>query len=187
MTAREVRRSRTLLVVSSYHHGNTMLLARAMAEAIGADILAPEAASPELLRDYDLVGLGGGIDSGRHYRPLLEFAERLPKVDGRPAFIFSTCGTPASLAPGDMLRRQVESNHAALRALLAERGYRVVGEHGCVGFNTNSFLRFFGGLNRGRPNADDLEEARAFARGLPEALAEAGAVPLPRALSGPCP
>ena len=32
-----------------------------------------------------------------------------------------------------------------------------------AGFNTNLFLHLFGGLNKGRPNADDLDQARSFA------------------------
>jgi len=41
-------------------------------------------------------------------------------------------------------------------------------EFGCRGFNTNSFLRFFGGLNKGRPNAEDLRNAEEFARNVKE-------------------
>jgi hypothetical protein len=42
----------------------------------------------------------------------------------------------------------------------------IVGEYICAGFNTNSFLRFVGGVNKGRPNAADLGRAGAFARAL---------------------
>jgi hypothetical protein len=36
----------------------------------------------------------------------------------------------------------------------------------CPGFNTNSFLKFFGGINKGRPNANDLKRAEEFAMNL---------------------
>jgi len=36
----------------------------------------------------------------------------------------------------------------------------------CPGFNTNSFLKFFGGINKGRPNASDLKRAEEFAKKL---------------------
>jgi len=42
----------------------------------------------------------------------------------------------------------------------------IAGEFSCAGWNTNMFLRYFGGVNRGRPNAADLERARMFIRGL---------------------
>jgi len=54
----------------------------------------------------------------------------------------------------------------ALREKLQSRGYVVVDEFSCPGFNTNSFLTLFGGINKGRPNAEDLMHAEEFARNL---------------------
>jgi hypothetical protein len=42
----------------------------------------------------------------------------------------------------------------------------IVDEFMCPGWNTNTFLKAFGGINKGRPNAEDLEKAREFARKL---------------------
>jgi hypothetical protein len=33
-------------------------------------------------------------------------------------------------------------------------GYTIVDEFGCACFNTNKFLKHFGGLNKGRPNEE---------------------------------
>jgi len=41
--------------------------------------------------------------------------------------------------------------------------YIVKGEFSCKGFNTNSFIKFFGGMNKGRPNSEDLRNAAEFA------------------------
>ena len=38
----------------------------------------PQQTDPEELNRYDLVGFGEGIDSGKHYRELLDFANALP-------------------------------------------------------------------------------------------------------------
>jgi hypothetical protein len=38
---------------------------------------------------------------------------------------------------------------------------------GCAGFNTNKFLKYFGGINKGRPNVQDLKIAEDFASKLP--------------------
>jgi hypothetical protein len=35
----------------------------------------------------------------------------------------------------------------------------IVDEFGCAGLNTNGFLKFFGGMNKGRPNAEDPKHA----------------------------
>ncbi len=151
-----------LLVVYSYHHKNTETIARAFAPILGATIVTPREADPAQVAKYDLVGFGSGIDSGRHYAPLLDLADRLPQVADRKAFIFSTCGIPAfGFSQGFVLK-----NHSALREKLVSKGYQIVDEFGCVGWNTNVFLKYFGGLNKGRPNSGDLKRAEEFARGL---------------------
>ena len=35
-------------------------------------------------------------------------------------------------------------------------------EFGCTGFNTNRFLKYFGGINKGRPNAEDLKKRESL-------------------------
>jgi flavodoxin len=153
---------KALLVVYSYHHKNTEAIARAFAPILGAAVVTPQEVDPTEVAGYDLVGFGSGIDSGKHYAPLLDLADRLPQVANRNAFIFSTCGVPAfGFSQGFVLK-----NHTALRDKLLSKGYKIVGEFGCVGFNTNSFLKFFGGLNKGRPNAEDLKRAEEFAHNL---------------------
>lgn len=158
---------RSLVVVVSYHHGNTRKVADAVARVLGAEVRTPDQVTPDEVAEYDLVGLGSGIYSARHHESLLDLAEALPPAAGRRAFIFSTYGAPAVAAGGDFVR----NNHSRLRERLQAKGYAVAGEFACAGWNTNSFLKLFGGLNKGRPDADDLERARAFARGL---LATAG-------------
>ena len=45
---------------------------------------------------------------------------------------------------------------------LESKGYKVVDEFQCKGFNTNSFLKLFGGMNKGRPNASDLKHDKSL-------------------------
>jgi flavodoxin len=158
--------AKSLVIVCSYHQGNTARIAREMADALGAEVKSPGEVRPEELQEYELVGLGSGIDSGRHYKPLLDLADALPLAGGRRAFIFSTCGIPAFVGGKAYIESYAEESHAALRKKLLSRGFTVAGEFNCAGFNTNSFLKYFGGLNKGRPDAEDLEHAAAFARNL---------------------
>jgi len=153
---------RALLVVYSYHHKNTETIARAFAPVLAAKIVTPQEVDSTEVAGYDLVGFGSGIDSGKHYAPLLDLADRLPQVANRKAFIFSTCGAPAF----GVTQSFILKNHSALREKLEAKGYTIVGEFGCPGFNTNMFLRYFGGLNKGRPNAEDLKRAEEFAHNL---------------------
>ena len=153
---------RALLVVYSYHHKNTETIAKAFAPLLAAKIVTPQEVDSTEVAGYDLVGFGSGIDSGKHYAPLLDLADRLPQVANRKAFIFSTCGAPAF----GVTQSFILKNHSALREKLEAKGYTIVGEFGCPGFNTNMFLRYFGGLNKGRPNAEDLRRAEEFAQDL---------------------
>jgi len=50
--------SKSLIVVYSYHHGNTEKLARAMAEKMSADVKHPQDISPEPVQEFDIVGFG---------------------------------------------------------------------------------------------------------------------------------
>jgi flavodoxin len=157
---------KTLLVVYSYHHKNTEAVAKAFAQVLDAAIVTPQEVNPAEIAGYDLVGFGSGIDSGKHYAPLLDLAERLPHAAGKKAFLFSTCGAPAfGVTQGFILK-----NHSVLREKLQAKGYTIVDEFGCPGFNTNLFLRFIGGLNKGRPSAEDLKRAEEFARNLEQKM-----------------
>ena len=144
-----------LLVLYSYHHNNTEKVAKVLAEILEAKIQTPEQIDNRDFQKYDLIGFGAGIDSGKHYMPLLDLVDRLPKVIEKNAFIFST----AALT-GDKKRYK---DHTALREKLESKGYTIIDEFQCKGFNTNSFIRFFGGMNRGRPNKKDLKQAEEFA------------------------
>lgn len=153
----------SLLVLFSYHHRNTEKIANVFARVLDAQIRTPHQVDPEELRQYSLVGFGSGIYGGRHHESLLDLAHRLPQVTGRKAFIFSTYGGPAD-------SEYLAKNHSPLRERLQSKGYMIVDEFCCPGLNTNSFLRHFGGLNKGRPNADDLKHAEEFARRLEQSL-----------------
>jgi len=57
-------------------------------------------------------------------------------------------------------------DHSELRNKLESKGYIIIDEFQCKGYNTNSFMKHFGGMNKGRPNAEDLELAEEFAQNL---------------------
>jgi len=159
---------KSLLVLFSYHHKNTEKIARVFSKVLDAQLKTPQQVNPEELQEYSLIGFGSGIYSAQNHKSLLDLADTLPHANGRKAFIFSTFGAPVGLYKGERLREFIKNNHAALRGKLESRGYTVIGEFGCPGLNTNSFLRFFWGLNKGRPDAEDLRHAEEFAHNLKE-------------------
>jgi flavodoxin len=145
---------KSLIIVHSTHHGNTEKIARAIAEALGAEVKTPLDVTPADIAAYDLIGFGAGIDGGKHYEPLLAFAESLPDSPCKKAFIFSTSAVKSP------------NGHTALREILTAKGVTVIGEFDCRGFTTRSVFALVGGKNKGRPNAEDLASARNFAEKL---------------------
>lgn len=153
-----------LVIVFSYHHGNTEKIACAMADVLGAEVMMPLQVFPERLQEYDLIGFGSGIYGGTFGLPILALADRLSFIAGKKCFLFSTYGAPGFAVDREFTKR----NHAEMREKLALKGYTVIGDFSCAGWNTNSFLKYFGGINKGRPDARDLADAEAFARSMME-------------------
>ena len=153
---------RALLVVYSYHQKNTEKIAQVIAEILDAQIKTPRQIHSEELQEYALLGFGSGIYDGKHHESLLSLADQLTKVTNGKAFLFSTCGVPAF----GMTKEVMAKNHSLLREKLRSKGYLIVDEFSCAGHNTNSFLKLFGGINKGRPNAEDLERVKEFAQEL---------------------
>lgn len=154
-----MREPRNLIVVASVHHGNTARVAEAMADVLGAEVVTPEAVAAGGLDGCGIVGFGSGVYYGRMHESLFDFVRRLPdagavdEVAAPRAFVFSTSGLP-------FLARVW---HAPLERLLARKGFDVVGDFACRGFDTWGPLWLAGGLNRKHPDDRDLARAREFA------------------------
>ena len=148
------RRNR-LILCKSVHHGSTAKVAEAMRGVLGARVAAPEEVPYTSLADCVLVGFGSGVYYGGMHTAILDWLRGLPdaEVPTIPAFIFNTSGLPflATLWA------------APLRRLLARKGFDVLGEFACRGFDTWGPLWLTGGLNRNHPDERDLERARLFA------------------------
>jgi flavodoxin len=153
---------KALLVLFSYHHNNTERIANVFAKVLDAQIKTPQQVDPEELQEYSLVGFGSGIYGAKHHESLLDLADKLPHATYKKAFIFST----SAMLGG----KKVANDHSTLREKLQSKGYMIVDEFACKGFNTNSFMKYLGGMNKGRPNAEDLKHAEEFAQKLKQIL-----------------
>ena len=148
----------SLVIVYSYHHRNTEKIARVFSKVLDAQIQTPQQINPEELQEYSLIGFGSGIYGAKHHQTLLYLADKLPQATNKKAFIFSTSAI--------MGKEKVAKDHKTLREILQSKGYIIVDEFACKGFNTNSFMKYLGGMNKGRPNAEDLKNAEEFAENL---------------------
>jgi flavodoxin len=151
---------KTLIVYTSYHRMNTEKVARAMAQATGATLAKAGEVRPEDLAEYDMVGFGSGIYGGKPHKDLFALIEKMPLMAGKKVFVFSTSGVV------------MDEYHRTIREALAGKGCNVVKEFQCpgevslLGFNLNlkGGLGWLAGKNRGRPDRNDLENARTFAK-----------------------
>lgn len=146
---------RSIIICKSIHHGNTRKVAQAMSKILKASVVEPSEFKSSEIDVYDLIGFGSGIYNGKHHRSLFKLINRLKKQNHKKAFIFFTSTVP------------VKKFHQDLREALIEKGFDIIGEFCCRGFIDYSFSKYiFGGLNKGRPNKQDLKTAKQFAKQL---------------------
>jgi flavodoxin len=149
---------KALIIYISVHHGNTEKVAKVMANTLDADLLQVKQADASMLEQYDLIGFGSGIYFGKHHGSLLDFVDKLPMLINKKAFFFSTSGL-----------RKIPFVHdfdKPLRKKLQQKGFDIIGEFSCRGLDTYRATKLVGGVNKGRPNAEDLRKAEGFAKSL---------------------
>jgi flavodoxin len=147
---------KTVIFYTSTHHGNTEKVAKVIGDVLGAEMhnLENEDGSRLDISKYDLIGLGSGIYRFTFSPKLFEFVNRFDLKEKR-VFLFSTC------ASGRLVF------HRKLTEALALKQAKNVGEFTCPGFIDWAFFKWFGGgLRKGQPNEEDLENARKFAESL---------------------
>jgi len=148
----EWKKGRALILYFSFHHKNTEKIAKAMTEILGADLVEVTKANPEMILNYDLIGFGSGIYAFSHHWSLFKFLKKLNPVQ-KKAFIFSTSGAPNGVI-----------FHKKSKKELVKRGFKIIGEFNCPGFDTFGPFKIVGGINKGRPNESDIQKAKEFAK-----------------------
>ncbi|HEY3420650.1 MAG TPA: flavodoxin family protein [Methanomassiliicoccales archaeon] len=144
---------KSLVVYVSVSHGNTEKVAKVIAEVLGADLKEAKAVDPAIIQSYDLVGFGSGIFYGKFHASLLKLVDMLPGSKSK-AFVFSTGGYGTT------------DSHVKLWRALEAKGFTNGGDFACKAWDTWSPFKLVGGINKGRPDENDLNKAREFAKGL---------------------
>ncbi len=142
------------IIYKSVHHGNTMKIAEVMANSLEADLFDLKDVNKDIIKEYDLIGFGSGKYFGRPHKKLRKFVEELEDVDGKKAFVFSTSGGGKPMG--------------WLGKKLSKKGFNILGEFYCRGFDTYTLVKLIhrGGLNKGKPDEKDFENARNFVKNL---------------------
>ena len=145
-----------LTIYASVHHGNTEKITKVIAETLNCKMLKADNIEVDTLKDYDLIGFGSGIFTGKFkfHKSMIELIDSLPNQLGKKAFIYSTSG-----------QGNVSYNNP-IKSKLEEKGFEIIGMFACKGFNTAGPLKLVGGIAKDRPNSDDLQAAKTFAQNI---------------------
>jgi flavodoxin len=165
-----------ILVCYFSNTGNTEKVAKSIAEGLeGEDIklLKIEDADPLSLKNYDLVVLGSGIYAGKLHVKVTDFMKMVNEYPPKFAF-FNTHQSPTAY----------QKAYRRIRKTLEDNNSQVIGEFDCIGENLGMPKETILGMlaklppeerkrqeariekTVGRPNAEDLENAKVFGKSL---------------------
>ena len=142
---------KAIIIYVSTYQSNTLKVAQRMANELSAFLATTREAENIDLSDYDLIGLGSGINFAQHHCKLLSFAKS-HEFRNRNVFIFSTRCRPF-----------LGKYHQALKRILSDKGGNLIGEFSCKGFDRTGPWVAINGYNKARPNEKDLFKAKLFA------------------------
>ncbi|MHA1669352.1 MAG: flavodoxin family protein [Promethearchaeota archaeon] len=156
--------------------GNTEKVAKSIAEGLeGEDVelLKIEDADPSSLKNYDLVVLGSGIYAGKLHKKVTDFMKNVSEYPPKFAF-FNTHQSPSAY----------QKAFKRISKAIEETNSRIIGVFDCVGENLGipkeTTLKMLEKLppeekkkqeeymkkTIGRPNTQDLLDAKAFGKNL---------------------
>lgn len=142
---------RTAIIYYSKHHGNTKKLLDAIKDASSDEItLFDVTKTPSVhLEEYDLIGFSSGIYYSKFAKRVLEFAKN-NTPNGKNVFFIYTYGA------------KMNGYTKAIREALTGANANILGEYGCLGFNTFGPFKLIGGIAKNHPNRSEIESAISF-------------------------
>lgn len=140
---------KTAIVYYSKHHGNTKKLIDAI--AADNDITLIDVTQPKTtdLTSFDAIGFASGIYYSKFHKLVLEFAKaHLPGK--KKVFFLYTCGAAK------------DTYTKAIREAIAGKDADILGEYGCLGFDTFGPFKLVGGIAKNHPDTNDIAKAVKF-------------------------
>lgn len=148
---------KTAIIYYSKHHGNTKKVIDAIAANHEVTLINTLEVHDFDLTDYDLIGFASGIYYSKFHKSVLQFAEKNLPLNKNVFFIY-TYG-----AEKDGYTKSIET-------AISQKSANITGSFGCFGFNTFGPFKLIGGIAKGHPNQDDLNNANSFYESLLKSL-----------------
>ena len=140
---------KTVIIYASTHHKNTYKLVKAISDKHNVDIIDATQQSSADLQYYDVIGLASGIDFGKFYEAVENFARHhLPFQ--KQVFFLQTCAVDR------------KGFTDSIREIAAQKEAVVLGEYGCKGYNTYGPWKVIGGMNKKHPTQEEIASAVTF-------------------------
>ena len=146
---------KTAIIYCSKHNGNTKKLLDAIKKSSDDEITLFDVATADTanLAEYDLIGFASGIYFSKFDKRILKFAkENTPK--GKDVFFIYTCGS------------EKDTYTKAIREAVADAQVNILGEYGCLGYDTYGPFKLIGGIAKNHPDQTDLNGAVSFYQNL---------------------
>lgn len=139
----------TIIIYESTHHGNTKKLVDAIVEKCGVRAVSVEQAKDVDLNAFDTIGFASGVAFGKFYKAIETFAiEKLP--EGKSVFFIYTSGSGGN---------KFASN---IKKTAASKNCKILGEYGCLGYDTFGPFKLVGGIAKGHPTQKEIDGAVEF-------------------------
>ena len=148
---------KTCIVYASTHHGNTRKVVEAIASEYDVELIDVASVKEKDLNSYDVIGFASGIFFSKFSEQVLNFA-RVNLIPQKKVFFIATAGNP------------IELNFHSIADVAKEKNCEEIGRFQCKGFDTYGPMKLIGGINKDRPNEEDLKAAVDFYKGIVNGL-----------------
>lgn len=139
---------KTAIIYYSKHHENTKKLIDAIAANHEVTLIDVTQDTIPDLTPYDRIGFASGIYYSKFQKAVLESASQLP--EGKDVFFLYTCGA------------KKDGYTKAIRKAIADKNATILGEYGCLGFDTYGPFKLIGGTAKNHPDEQEIADAVKF-------------------------
>ena len=140
---------KTIIIFASKHHNNTYKLVKAISDKYEITTIDATKEAFVDLTEYDTIGFASGIDFGKFYEEIENFAkENLPPQ--KQVFFLYTCAMDR------------DGFTDSIKEIALEKEAVILGEYGCKGYNTYGPWKVIGGMNKKHPTEVEIMSAVEF-------------------------
>ena len=140
---------KTAIIYHSEHHGNTKKLLDAIAKTGDVTLIDAADCISADLSSFELIGFASGIYFQKFHQDVLDAAQQyLPQ--NKKVFFIHTCG----------IKRPSYTD--AICKIAESKGAKIFGSYVCLGYDTFGPFKVIGGIAKGHPNDEDIENVLHF-------------------------